>query len=69
MVGDSLLVCIIVPEISDTYNLLYSEHEQKYNDSFITAGYCAINNLGSELFNIQVGSARQRLLKLTSSLC
>lgn len=66
---DSLLVYIIVPEISDTYNVLYSEHEQKYNDGFITAGYCAINNLGSELFNIQVGSARQRMLKLTSSLC
>lgn len=67
--GDSLLVCTIIPEISDTYNLLYSEHEQKYNDSFITAGYCAINNLGSEIFNIQVGSARQGMLKLISSLC
>lgn len=68
--GDSLLVYIIIlPEMKDTYILIYNEHEQKHSDSCLTADYCAIQSLGIELFSIRFGSARQGMLKLTSSLC
>lgn len=55
--------------MKDTYILIYNEHEQKHSDSCLTADYCAIQSLGIELFSIRFGSARQGMLKLTSSLC
>ena len=50
------LVCIIIPEVSVSLDLICDE--QKHASNCITADCYATNNLRIELFSIQIGSAQ-----------